>query len=44
MSQYKRNIETPSEFAEMIFSAQAQIEGRKIIQRTIPKEIALAQA
>lgn len=43
MSEYKWNKENPSEMAEMVFSAQAQIEGKKILQRTIPKEIELEQ-
>jgi hypothetical protein len=43
MSQYKWNMENPSEMSEMFYSAQAHSEGKKIIQRTIPKEILLLQ-
>jgi hypothetical protein len=43
MSQYKRNMENPSEMSEMFFSAQAHSEGKKINQRCITKEILLLQ-
>ena len=43
MSQYNWNLENSSEYAEVILSTQAQIEGKKIIQRTIPREIELEQ-
>jgi DNA invertase Pin-like site-specific DNA recombinase len=43
MSQYKWNMENPTEMSEMVYSAQAKIEWNKIIQRTIPKEIILEQ-
>ena len=43
MSQYKWNIENHSEYAEVMISTQAKIEWKKIIQRTIPKEIELEQ-
>ena len=43
MSQYKWNIENNSEYAEVMFSTQAKIEWKKIIQRTIPREIQLEQ-
>ncbi len=43
MSQYKWNIESSSEYAEVLLSTQAKIEWKKIIQRTIPREIQLEQ-
>ena len=42
-SQYKWNIENPTEMSEMVISAYAKLEWNKIIQRTIPKEIELEQ-
>lgn len=43
MSQYKWNKENASIYAEVMLSTQAEIEGRKILQRLIPKEIELEQ-
>lgn len=43
MWQYKWNKENRSEMSEMVYSAQAKIELRKIIQRTITREIQLEQ-
>jgi len=43
MSQYEWNIENSSEYAEVMMSTQARIEWKKIIQRTIPREIELEQ-
>ncbi|MFK7779772.1 MAG: recombinase family protein [Candidatus Gracilibacteria bacterium] len=43
MEQYKWNTESTSEYAEVMISTQAKIEGKKIIQRTIPREIELEQ-
>ena len=43
MKQYEWNIENSSEYAEVMMSTQAKIEWKKIIQRTIPREIELEQ-
>ncbi len=43
MSQYQWNIENSSEIAEVMVSTQAKMEWKKILQRTIPKEILLEQ-
>ena len=43
MKQYEWNIENTSEYAEVMMSTQAKIEWKKIIQRTIPREIELEQ-
>lgn len=43
MWQYAWNIENTSEYAEVMISTQAKIEWKKIIQRTIPREIQLEQ-
>ncbi len=43
MSKYKWAKENPTEMAEMVYSAQAEIEGKKILQRTIPQSILLVQ-
>ena len=43
MEQYKWNIESVSEYAEVMISTQAKIEWKKIIQRTISREIELEQ-
>lgn len=43
MEQYKWNRENSSEYAEVMIATQAQIEWKKIIQRTIPREIELEQ-
>lgn len=40
---YKWNKENSNEMTEMVMSAQAHIEWKKILQRTIPKEILLEQ-
>lgn len=44
MSQYGWNMDNPTEMSEMVFAATAKSEGKKILQRTIPKEIQLEQA
>ena len=43
MGQYEWNKENSSEYAEVMMSTQAKIEWKKIIQRTIPREIQLEQ-
>ena len=43
LSKYERNIETPSEYAEAILATNAKIEWKKILQRTILREIQLEQ-
>jgi len=43
MEQYRWNRENSSEYAEVMIATQAQIEWKKIIQRTIPREIELEQ-
>ena len=43
MSQYKWNRENSSQYTEVMIATQAQIEWKKIIQRTIPREIELEQ-
>lgn len=43
MWQYKWNTENPTEMSEMVHSAQAKIEWKKILQRTIGKEILIEQ-
>ncbi len=35
--------ENPTEMSEMVYSAQAEIEGKKILQRTISQSIRLVQ-
>ena len=44
MDQYKWNHENNSQYAEVMIATQAEIEGRKIMQRTITREIELEQA
>lgn len=44
MSEYKWNHENISQYAEVMIATQAHIEWKKIIQRTIPREIELEQA
>lgn len=43
MSKYKWAKENPTEMSEMVYSAQAEIEGKKILQRTISQSIRLVQ-
>jgi len=43
MEQYKWNTESSSQYAEVMIATQAEIEWKKIIQRTIPREIELEQ-
>lgn len=43
ISWYGWNRENPSEITEMVLSTNAKMEWKKILQRTIPKEIALEQ-
>lgn len=43
MAQYKWNNESSSEYAEVMMTTQANIEGKKILQRTISREIEIEQ-
>lgn len=43
LSKYDWNIETPSEYAEAIMATNAKIEWKKILQRTILREVELEQ-
>lgn len=44
MSKYAWNYENSSEYAEVMVSTQAKMERKKILQRTIPREIKYEQA
>ena len=41
MTQYKWNRANPSKYAEVILSTYAEEEGKKVLQRTIPRQIQL---